>query len=451
MNRLNACSESHFLKIFFAFLTAGLFVAAFILPDRGEIFDGVWRIMCSTVKAPTNVFDIAGFAPSFFNTGIVCAVCTGLFFLPKVEANAPSVLGFLLTLAFGFWGVNLFNLFFGMLGVLLYCLVKRQNPASQVNTMLYSTALAPLYSDLLFRYPDTANHDFSWDGFLFALGAGILVGFFLPAGLTHSPKLHKGFSIYSAAIPLGFTAFFLRVVLYAMPEIAVPPTPVNEHTASLLKADVFCGLLFAFFLILGVLMGGLRPFLRLLRSDGHQRDFIREYGNAVFLMNVGTYGLFILLVYNLIGAEFNAITLGCVFAMLASCCSGSHVRNVLPLSLGYIVISVALGLLGYELTVNHQTVVVGLCFVNCLSPIAGQYGFVHAMAASIVHYILVWQVPALHGGFLLYNGGFTSGLVCIILVPIFEHFFRTREERNAKKTGRRRFRRSRANSRVHHP
>ncbi len=65
MNRLNTCSESNFIKIFFAFLTAGLFITALILPDREEIFIGAWRIMCSTVKAPTNVFDIVGFAPSF--------------------------------------------------------------------------------------------------------------------------------------------------------------------------------------------------------------------------------------------------------------------------------------------------------------------------------------------------------------------------------------------------
>ncbi len=428
--------ESNIIKLFFAMLNVCLFVTSVIMPDRNEIFSGTWRIMLSTVKAPTNVFDIGGFAASFFNTGIVCAVCTGLFFLTKAETNATSVLGFLLTLAFGFWGVNLFNLFFGMVGVLLYCVVKRQKIASQINVMLFSTALAPLYSDLLFRYPDAYNRGFSYVGLALALGIGLIVGSFLPAGLAHSPRIHKGFSIYSAALPLGFMAFFLRVVLYSMPEIEIPPTPVNEHTASFLGANLFCGILFISCVIFGCLLGGFRPFLRLLRSDGHFVDFRLVYGNGAFLLNVGTYGLFILLVYDLIGAEFNAITLGCVFAMLASCCSGSHVRNVLPLSLGYILISLTLGALvkDFELTVNHQTVVIGLCFANCLSPIAGRYGFFHAMLASVLHYLLVWQIPALHGGFLLYNGGFTSGLVCIILVPILEHFFRTKDEKRCTVT-----------------
>ena len=43
---------------------------------------------------------------------------------------------------------------------------------------------------------------------------GLIIGFFLPAGLGHAPNIHKGYNHYSAAVPIGFTAFFLRAVLY---------------------------------------------------------------------------------------------------------------------------------------------------------------------------------------------------------------------------------------------
>jgi hypothetical protein len=42
-------------------------------------------------------------------------------------------------------------------------------------------------------------------------------------------------------------------------------------------------------------------------------------------------------------------------------------------------------------------------------------------------------VPNLHGGFCLYNGGFTACLICLILVPELEKFFHTKHERAAKK------------------
>ena len=50
-----------------------------------------------------------------------------------------------------------------------------------------------------------------------------------------------------------------------------------------------------------------------------------------------------------------------------------------------------------------------------------------------MHYLLVTSVPTLHGGFCLYNGGFTAALICLILVPELEKFFRTKEERKLAK------------------
>jgi len=40
-------------------------------------------------------------------------------------------------------------------------------------------------------------------------------------------------------------------------------------------------------------------------------------------------------------------------------------------------------------------------------------------------------VPQLHGGMCLYNGGFTAALVCLLMLPSLERFFRTKNERRA--------------------
>lgn len=122
--------------------------------------------------------------------------------------------------------------------------------------------------------------------------------------------------------------------------------------------------------IVGALVLGCRPkdYWRLLRDPGYSVDFSQKYGNAAFLMNVGIYGLFIVLYYNLIGATFNAVTFGCIFCMLACCCSGSHPGNVWPIMVGY----VAASFLGkwfcvgeaYTQAINAQAIVVGLCFAN---------------------------------------------------------------------------------------
>ena len=51
----------------------------------------------------------------------------------------------------------------------------------------------------------------------------------------------------------------------------------------------------------------------------------------------------------------------------------------------------------------------------------------------MMHYLLVTSVPALHGGYCLYNGGFTAALVCIILVPNLERHVKDRQSRKALK------------------
>ena len=164
------------------------------------------------------------------------------------------------------------------------------------------------------------------------------------------------------------------------------------------------------------------------------------YGNAVFLLNVGLFGLMILGYYDLVGGAFNGITFGIIFCMLATCNSGSNPATVWPILLGYVAASYLFrgvsALTGgqFAQAINAQAILVGLCYANGLSPITAKYGWQYGFAAAVVHYCLVTTVPSLHGGFCLYNGGFTAALTCILVVPQLERFARTKLQRlEAKK------------------
>lgn len=442
MTKLKKMEESGFLKLVFALFTLAFLIAAVAMPDRGTMLDGFVNIQKLTCKVSTNNFDNGGYAGAFLNAGVVCLILTVLYCLPKVKANAVSFLAFVLTAGFTFWGINAVNLWFGFLGVLLYCAVKRVSPASQVNAMLFTTGLAPLISDLLLRYPNAEAVGFHWAGLLLALGVGVFIGFLLPFGLGHSPKMHKGFSLYNAAVPLGLTAFFLRAVLYKVLGVAVPGGATTSlDVASWPIANIFCFVLFGLCIVLALVLGATpKSYWALLKDSGYGVDYSQKYGNAASLMNVGVYGLFIVLYYNAIGATFNAVTFGCIFCMLSCACSGSHPRNVLPIMLGYVAMSfimkwLSVSVLGMEFAqaINAQAVVVGLCFANALSPISGKYGWGAGVLAGAAHYLLVTSVPDLHGGFCLYNGGFTAGFICMIFLPVLEGLCRTIDDRRAAK------------------
>ena len=441
MKKIKNLSEGSFLKLFFACLSACFLIAAVIMPDRNTIFSGFWTILTQTCKVSTNYFAMGGYAATFLNMGLVGMVCTGLCFLPGAKPTNVTTLAVILTIGFGSWGINVLNIIPTILGVALYCLVKKEKLGAQTNAMMFSTGIAPLISDLLYRYPNAEAMGFSWGGLALAVFVGLVIGFFLPAGLTHSPNVHKGYDHYSAALPIGMTAFFLRAVLFKVLGGTLPAAPAADalQVASWPIVNIFCFAVFGLCIVFALLMGCKpRDYWELMKDPGQGVSFSAKYGNAPFLMNVGIFGLFIVLYYNLIGASFNGVTFGIIFCMLATCNSGSHPRNVWPIMVGYVLVSWLFGWLhvgegSFAFTINAQAIVIGLCYANGLSPITGKYGWAYGVLAGALHYLLVTSVPDLHGGFCLYNGGFTAALICLMLVPQLERFCKTKEERKLKK------------------
>ena len=442
MKKIKNLSEGSFLKLVFAFLTACFLIAAVIMPDRSTMFTGLWKILSQPSKVSTNYFAVGGYAATFLNMGLVALISLLLFVVCKGTPNNVSTLAFILTLGFGSWGINILNIWPTILGVVIYALVKKEKLGGLVNAMLFSTGIAPIITDLLIRYPHAEVVGFNLAGLGIALFVGICIGFFLPAGLAHSPAVHKGFDLYSAALPIGMTAFFLNATLYKTLGVALPAAPAAEtlQVASQMTVNIFCCVVFGLCILFAFLLGCKpKDYWKLLSDPALVNNFSSTYGNATFLMNLGVYGLFILGYYNLIGATFNGVTFGVIFCMLACCNSGSHPGNVWPIMLGYVVASTVFGWLAplvggnFTLPVNAQAIVVGLCYANGLSPIADKYGWRYGFIAAIMHYLLVTSVPNLHGGFCLYNGGFTAALICIILVPELERFFKTKDERKALK------------------
>ena len=442
MKKIKNLSEGSFLKLVFGFLSACFLVAPLCMKDRAQMFAGLWQILSQPSKLTSNYFAIGGYAATFLNMGLVCLICLLLFVVFKGTPNNASTLAVILTVGFGSWGINILNIWPTIFGVMVYCLVKKEKFGPNVNAMLFSTGIAPLLTDLMIRYPNAEAVGFNLQGILLSLLVGLIIGFFLPAGLANSPKVHKGFDLYSAALPIGMTAFFLNATLFKTLGVTLPDgAPAAQlQVASPMVVNVFCIVVFGICIVAALLLGCKpKDYWKLLTDPALVTNFSSTYGNAVFLMNLGVYGLFILGYYNLIGASFNGVTFGIIFCMLACCNSGSHPGNVWPIMLGYFVASNVCGWIAplfggnFTLAVNAQAICVGLCYANGLSPISDKYGWQYGFLAAVMHYLLVTSVPTLHGGFCLYNGGFTAALICIILVPELERFCKTKDEKKALK------------------
>lgn len=430
---------SSMLKLVFWLFTLAFLVAALVSPDRSQLWSGLKAIYTTPAQVTKDYFEVGSVSAAFFNTFLVSLVCSLLYMLPGAAANGTSFIGFGLTIGFSFWGMHLFNIIPCMLGVGLYCLVKREKLAKNVNFVLFSTGIAPIVTDMFLRYPGLELHGYTVGSVILGLAVGLFIGFFTPGGCAYSANAHKGFSLYSAALPIGMTSFLLRAVLYTVLGGQLPPV---EAVLGPSRPGVFYGFLgtmFVLCMLLGLWKNGwsFRGYGKLLRSSGHKTDFSSEFGPAVALINIGVYGLFLMLYYTLIRGSLNGATLGLVLCMVACAVAGSHPGNVWPIMVGYVAASFLAKALcigeNFTLVINAQAIMTGMCYANGLSPIAGKYGWPVGIVAGMLHYTLVTCVPALHGGYLLYNGGFTACLVCLLLLPTLERFCKTKEERLAAK------------------
>ena len=416
-------------------------IAALIAGDRGDMIAGFIRINTSPSQFTRDYFKLGGLSGSFFNTGMVGLACCGLLFFTKAKCTGLTVAAYWLNTGFATFGMTFLTLWPFFLGVFVYSRIKKKSFGSVVNLAMFSTAVAPFAGELIFRYPGLETRGFSFLGLLGALVLGIVVGCVMPALCAHAPNFHKGYDLYSAGPAAGFLAFLICCVLYRAPGIELPSN-TDLGDGQKLFVNVFFIIMFLLCLAAAYMMDHdcFKNYKQLWKSDGYKTDYTSVFGMSTTLVNMGVYGLFILLYYNVVrgfgivdgsmvitGAKFTGATMGAIMCMYAFCCQGAQPRTVFPIMVGYVIASLlpllaaALGLVETQnWTLTTQAILVGLCFASGLAPVSGKFGFGAGVLAGALHAFLVMSVPLLHGGFCLYNGGFTAGIVCFLLVPVLE-------------------------------
>ncbi|MBE6896964.1 MAG: DUF1576 domain-containing protein, partial [Ruminococcaceae bacterium] len=71
---------------------------------------------------------------------------------------------------------------------------------------------------------------------------------------------------------------------------------------------------------------------------------------------------------------------------------------------------------------STQGYINGLAFATGLCPFAGKYGYKIGILAGFLSAVICTSTAAMHGGFVLYNGGFTAGLTALVLIPILDYY-----------------------------
>jgi hypothetical protein len=417
-----------------------------------EFFSNLWSIFTGPSKLVTDYFSLGCLASTLFNAAICGLACTLIITVSRAHANSTTFAAYILVIAHCFYGLNFINMWPPFIGVVVYCKVKKISRRENLHIAMFSTALAPFISDFLFYYPPISSFkigQFSVLGIFLSIAFGILSGFLVPALLPGMSAMHRGYNMYKAGLAIGVLGIFVYCFLYKTFGIAPHDTGFDASSryetfgnTYYIFMNVFFTVIFSVALVLGFLRNGrsFRNYGKLTSSSGYGLDFADKFGMPLCLINFGIYGFCILVYLNIIfwlptvfpflpeGVGFTGPTVGVTFAALTFSADGQHPKNVAPIALGYtilfaLVCSICL-ITGADIpwTLSTQAYINGLAFATGLCPIAGSYGFKYGVISGLVSAIICTSTSAMHGGFVLYNGGFNAGLAAIILIPIFDFY-----------------------------
>ncbi len=448
---------SHRLIYLYPFLISLLFLIAspiaILYTKEWNFFENLLRILTSPSKLVTDYFALGGLGSTLFNAAVCGLLANLIVYISRAKANATILAGYMLIVAHCFYGLNFLNMWPPFFGILLYCGIMKKKISENIHIAFFSTALAPFVSELFFRYAigtyDASAMNVNGVGIILALVCGLAIGFVIPALLPGTTAMHRGYNLYKAGLAIGILGIFINAFMYSTLGVEAPGEVniVNETYNTLPYGyrefmNVFFVFLFSMTFVVGFIFNGksLRNYRDLLRCTGYGTDFTDKFGMPLCLINIALYGFAILAYLNLVfilpslwpalptGVGFTGATVGIVFAALTFAADGQHLKNVCPIAVGYLalfaLVIVICRIANFDIpwTLSTQTYINGLAFATGLCPIAGKYGFRYGVLAGFMSAIICAVTAEMHGGFVLYNGGFNAGLTALVLIPILDFY-----------------------------
>ena len=441
-------------------ITVSLFIAAFAaslyMHEWGHVFRGWHRILISPGPRTTDYYEVGGLAASFLNAGTCGLICVLFMVCLKGDSRPNALAGYFLVIAHCFYGLNPLNMMPCFLAPILYLKNKNLDINDNLHVCMFATCFGPFISEFLFRYTQgeafvQGEVHLTTAGVILAVLFSIVLGFVIPAILPGARAWHKGYNLFNGGLAFGIFGFFVYNLFYTTFEVAPPEKLVfsnpwydSFHRSYSLFVNVYFILLFLLAFTAGFLLNGrsMQGYKKLMTDTGHMSNFVERYSMPVCLINIGIYGAMFLAYVNLVmrvsvGVGFTGPTTGVLFAALTFSLLGQHPKNVWPILAGFCGMYVinmtisALTPLNPQWTISSQPYINAAAFATGMCPIVGRYGKGAGFAAGMIDAALCRATANLHGGLVLYNGGFTAGLTVLILLPILEHYVQQQSLKNA--------------------
>lgn len=396
---------------FFSLMLIVISAYAFILDSPIEIWNGLLSIITSRSLLITDYMAVGGPGAMLINGALAGAFSMAIMLIARAKPSGAIIMALWMTVGFGFFGKNIFNMLPLTCGVWLYSVCKKEPFINYSLASMLVATLSPFVSEFAFSGASPAS------GIIKGILIGLFVGFIFPAISANTVKSHDGYNLYN----MGFAGGLIATVFIAIAK----GFDINVETSLEWAGDMDWQLAFLIYLLSAMLIaGGIiigrkkghrhgYNILMIMRSSGRlASDYYLLYGETTYI-NMGILGILATTVTLALGADINGPTMGGIFTIIAFGAFGKHVKNVVPVIFGAV--------LATFVNVTDPTApgnILAVLFSTGLAPIAGQFGIIWGIVAGFIHVNVVLHAGYITNGLNLYNNGFAAGLLAIVLVPI---------------------------------
>lgn len=394
---------------------AFLALVGVVLGDPATILPGLWKIILMEDALITDYVEIAGIGAAFINSALVTLVSILILYFAKETPNGFTLVEIGLMAGFSLFGKNIFNIWPIITGTYLYAKTVKEPFSKHASIALLATALAPVVSYV--------SLDNGWGNRTVGILIGVAVGFLLPPLASYTYKIQRGLNLYNMGFACGILALILVPLMSAFG--AAPTTAHYWATGHNLPFAIVLTILCSVLILFGLFFAGRGPkdawtsYQWILYTSGRApSDYIRMFGTAPVLINIGINGLLATTLILVTGGDLNGPTIGGIMSIMGFSAFGKHARNIVPVMLG-----VVLGGICMKWGINHSSVQLAMLFGTTLAPIAGCYGWPFGVLAGFLHSAVVLHAGTPVEGINLYNNGFSGGLIAIVLYPILTTAF----------------------------
>jgi hypothetical protein len=401
-------SNRQMLLLMAAFALAFVF-AGLALDSPRDIALGMQRILSSRDTLITDYMGQGGIGAALVQAGLLTLAALAVYWASGAVIGGAAVACLWLVLGFGLFGKNLLNVWGIVAGVWLYARFKGEPFAKHINIAFFGTALAPIFSEILFSSALTLPTSLP-----LAVATTVLLGFVLVPAAAHLFHAHQGHSLYN----MGFVAGLLGTLTVAVyKSYGFVPDPVFIWTQGNNRLlGTLLVLLFAAMAAIALALDRqavLREARLMRRSGRAPSDYVADFGFGAALLNMALTGLMGTAYVLVVGSDLNGPTIGAILCIVGFSAYGKHPANIVWIMLGVFLASIT-----KDWSAAAPSAVLAALFGTTLAPIAGRFGWHWGLVAGFVHSSVVQTVGQLHGGLVLYNNGFAAGLVAAVLLPV---------------------------------